>query len=443
MKKLLLSLCGAFFLTSSINAQVQATSLTYDLVKAYKPSVSLTNYNCGWAFYSYEKEGKEDSKRQDYRGYATDSLSKAVGLPDECHVWVRNPRLVQTINDAGFFNSNNDGRNFVVDGLTKGDKVIFKYTSEATDSAKMKMIYATSASGMTCALIGTDTLKAGLSVINSGDTILIDSAKFVNSKNVEDGYISVLLYKQMAVASVKIVKADNTELFYDFTKAGKAVAMANFNRNEGNEGKIYVNQGTGKEDRKRNDFKGYTPDSISTSLGLPEECHIFQGQNRIVQYVTHRGVYVSGDTQWAVDGLDSTDVVKVYYIAPGLTEAKQHILFANGASAKTKVFLNQSTDTLASLTPLESGDSLTVAVAKDVNKAGKVNGYITFQAYKGMYIQKIVITKNSVALGIKSPNVTVKADNQADDAWYTLQGVRVAQPAKGIYIHQGKKIVIR
>lgn len=443
MKKLLLSLCGAFFLTSSINAQVPVTSLTYDLVKAYKASVSLTNKNCGWAFYSYESGSKPDSKRQDYKGYETDSVSKSIGLPEECHVWVRNPRLIQTINDAGFFNSQNDGRNLVVDGLTKGDKVIFKYTSEATDPAKMKMIYATGTSGLTCAFIGTDTLKAGSSVINSGDTILIDSAKFVNSKNVEDGYISVLLYKEMGVASIKIVKADGTEELYDFTKAGKAVAMANFNRNQGNEGKIYVNQGTGKEDRNRNDFKGYKSDSISTSLGLPEECHIFQGQNRIVDGVTHRGIYVKGDTQWAVDGLDSTDVVKVYYIAPGLPEAKQHILFTNGLSAKTKVFLNQNTDTLAALTPMESGDSLTVAVAKDVDKTGKVNGYITFQAYKGMYIQKIVITKNSVALGIKSANVTVKGDKKADEAWYTLQGIRVAQPAKGIYIHQGKKVVIR
>lgn len=33
---------------------------------------------------------------------------------------------------------------------------------------------------------------------------------------------------------------------------------------------------------------------------------------------------------------------------------------------------------------------------------------------------------------------------EADEAWYTLTGVRVAQPTqKGIYIHQGKKVIIR
>ena len=30
------------------------------------------------------------------------------------------------------------------------------------------------------------------------------------------------------------------------------------------------------------------------------------------------------------------------------------------------------------------------------------------------------------------------------DAWYTLQGVQVAQPTqKGVYIHQGRKIIVR
>lgn len=30
-----------------------------------------------------------------------------------------------------------------------------------------------------------------------------------------------------------------------------------------------------------------------------------------------------------------------------------------------------------------------------------------------------------------------------DDAWYTLQGVRVAQPTHGLYIHNGKKVVVK
>ena len=30
-----------------------------------------------------------------------------------------------------------------------------------------------------------------------------------------------------------------------------------------------------------------------------------------------------------------------------------------------------------------------------------------------------------------------------DNAYYTLQGVRVSNPSKGVYIHNGKKIIVR
>ena len=38
---------------------------------------------------------------------------------------------------------------------------------------------------------------------------------------------------------------------------------------------------------------------------------------------------------------------------------------------------------------------------------------------------------------------TVKDAQNEEGAWYTIQGVRVAQPTKGIYIHNGKKVVIK
>ena len=51
-----------------------------------------------------------------------------------------------------------------------------------------------------------------------------------------------------------------------------------------------------------------------------------------------------------------------------------------------------------------------------------------------------------VATGIENVEIT-SADTQqksaGDDAWYTLTGTRVAQPGKGVYIHNGKKYVFR
>jgi len=41
----------------------------------------------------------------------------------------------------------------------------------------------------------------------------------------------------------------------------------------------------------------------------------------------------------------------------------------------------------------------------------------------------------------------VTVDNRGnivdDDAWYTIQGVRVTVPTKGVYIHNHKKVVIK
>ena len=47
----------------------------------------------------------------------------------------------------------------------------------------------------------------------------------------------------------------------------------------------------------------------------------------------------------------------------------------------------------------------------------------------------------AVVDGIKTVNTNeVKTE---DNAWYTIQGVRVAQPTKGVYIHNGQKVVIK
>ena len=37
----------------------------------------------------------------------------------------------------------------------------------------------------------------------------------------------------------------------------------------------------------------------------------------------------------------------------------------------------------------------------------------------------------------------VKTETKQDDAYYTLQGVKVAHPTKGIYIHNGKKMILK
>lgn len=48
-----------------------------------------------------------------------------------------------------------------------------------------------------------------------------------------------------------------------------------------------------------------------------------------------------------------------------------------------------------------------------------------------------------IATGIKNVNAGNANVQKADNAYYTLQGIRVSKPSKGIFIHNGKKIIIR
>ncbi len=48
----------------------------------------------------------------------------------------------------------------------------------------------------------------------------------------------------------------------------------------------------------------------------------------------------------------------------------------------------------------------------------------------------------NASTGIEKPAVATMMKS-ADKAYYTLQGVKVIRPTKGIYIHGGKKIVIK
>lgn len=412
--------------------------VTYDFAKAGAPAVTLNNFNLGWAFSSWENDSKTNSSRQDYKGYAVDDNSKAVGLPDDCHVWVRNPRLVQSIYDDGF-NVTQD-RNFVVDGLVDGSKVVFKYTTTNTDSTKQKMLYATSESGLTGARIGEDSLIAGKSTINSGDTILVDSAKFINSKGQEDGYISVMVYKGMLISSVSIIRPDTT-FIYDFVKAGAPLTFTNANRNQSTAGSIYVYEGPSKADSNRNDFKGYTVDANSAAVGLPDACHVWQRTDRYSSAFTHNGLKVTNNRQWAIDGLDSADVVQIYYTTVSADSASQSILYATGATSGTVAFLDVSADTLANATVIASGASINVDATNCFDSKGNANGYIGLQTFKGMYISKVVITKrhiDDVATAIKGVDTVVE---RTDDCIYNLAGQRVGASYKGVVIRQGKKYI--
>ena len=100
----------------------------------------------------------------------------------------------------------------------------------------------------------------------------------------------------------------------------------------------------------------------------------------------------------------------------------------------------------------EEGDKTNFVLAK---KDGVVGFYKVAQqgalASNKAYLQipTASLTSTSGANGITfvedgtTAIQSVTTATTTDDAWYTLQGVRVAQPTRGLYIHNGKKVVVK
>lgn len=57
----------------------------------------------------------------------------------------------------------------------------------------------------------------------------------------------------------------------------------------------------------------------------------------------------------------------------------------------------------------------------------------------GLYIEKITITPAGESTGIGGVEYEVKGDG----AWYNIHGMKVEAPQKGLYIHNGKKVVLK
>ena len=55
----------------------------------------------------------------------------------------------------------------------------------------------------------------------------------------------------------------------------------------------------------------------------------------------------------------------------------------------------------------------------------------------------IVIKSLTDADGTTGIDEVIKYERQSDDAFYNLQGQRVDNPGKGLYIRNGKKVVIK
>ena len=74
------------------------------------------------------------------------------------------------------------------------------------------------------------------------------------------------------------------------------------------------------------------------------------------------------------------------------------------------------------------------------------NGDFTLSAYSEQFLQKTGDPRWFAEGGHYNPVTAIEAvetEKAENGAWYTIQGVRVDKPAKGLYIHNGRKVVVK
>ena len=140
------------------------------------------------------------------------------------------------------------------------------------------------------------------------------------------------------------------------------------------------------------------------------------------------GLNCPSDKEMVIDGLENHSTVTITYDAENA--ADKELLYVLGIESKTQAQVNYAS-AVPGETTISSGDVIEVPYTED--------GYIAVKVKKGMIISEIKITYHP-STGIE--NAGAEAE-KADGAWYNMQGVRVAQPAKGVYIHNGKKVVVK
>ena len=77
----------------------------------------------------------------------------------------------------------------------------------------------------------------------------------------------------------------------------------------------------------------------------------------------------------------------------------------------------------------------------------KIEGTLVLEPVPAGKVYKISVAKDwsTVTITVEDPTgiQSISADKFAEGEWYTIQGIRVEKPAKGIFIHNGRKVVVK
>lgn len=397
-----------------------AETLTYDFT-ALKSKLTGLNGSAakGQAFYVWERTDKADSYRQDFKGYQNYTGNN---LPAACQVWRRSERFDQDATLAnGGLNFTGD-RETVINGLKAGDVV--KITYDATNASTKELLWATGASAKVVATVNGAESVSGVTTIPSGAEIKIVST--------ENGYFGFRTMKGMVITKVEVLSpvVESENINNDFAAAGAVTPVQpdNLNGSTANGQTFYIWESDSKTNSLRQDYRGY---KWSEGNSLPEVCHVWRRSDRINGNIILGGLNCPNDREMVIDGLENHSSVTITYDATNASD--KELLYVLSPESKTQAQVNYAI-AIPGQTTIKSGERIEIPYTED--------GYIAVKVKKGMVISEIKIKYyNGVNDTTSIENVNAAAET--DGEWYNMQGVRVAQPVKGVYIHNGKKVVVK
>ena len=408
-----------------------------------KPGNFGGNQNNGQGFNAYSVK-----IRNDYKGYVKKEGST---LPETCNIWRRSDRFDQDAswNVAGGVAMPND-REFAIDGLTPGSKVVIEYDATNATEGNKDIIWAVGENNtlgeavgagegipVATATIGGVEAVPGETAIASGAEILIKS---VTPAVKGTGYIVIKVKKNMVISKISILVNEDAVNSAVTVSEGIENGTVKVNRTTAFEGDdVYVTA---------TPAEGYELEAITVKDADENEITVTDGKF----IMPAKAVTVSATFKKIVD----------YYLTGNMTEwgpKADYKLTLNTEAAPGVVEYMITLDLATTdMFKIARSDDGTTIVAGGWYPDGMENSYgehgeITETANYTVYFRPnadgnadwfynvIYVVKNGPATGINGIDNDGVAGEK--DVYYNLQGVRVANPGKGVYIKNGKKVLVK
>ena len=235
----------------------------------------------------------------------------------------------------------------------------------------------------------------------------------------------------------------------------KSIEGANKNSNTGDEDDNNEDENDGEgDDGNGSNNEGNDGNFANGSFTLvADAAQLTIGDSIVIGYENYVMGQSAGNYRYKTDMMTSGDVIT------NLADDAQIIVLEEGAVAGTYAFnvggsylaaSSSSSNYLATTTKLDANGSWAITISNSLatitaqgDKTRNILQYNTssprFSCYKGTQKDVNIYAKSPVATGVEE----VKPESGKVKAIYDLQGREVENPSKGIYIINGKKVLVK